>query len=157
MKTPTQKELEQLENAKSTFKEIMKVHMREPFIESEVKVLLGNIKKLKNKGCDFFFTEDIVKSIKKSSGETRGELLESLMSEGYLTLIAPQIKLRLLYVKVYGGKGMFWGKKIHYAVYQQDYDEKVWTPLGTFKFWSLAVTGINNIFRSEGLLKGSAT
>ena len=104
----------------------------------------------------FFFTEDIVKSIKKSSGEIRGELLESLMSEGYLTLTAPQIELRLLYVKVYGGKGMFWGKKIHYAIYQQDYDENVWTPLGTFKFWSQAVTEINNIFRSEGLLKGSA-
>jgi len=76
--------------------------------------------------------------------------------DGYLTLIAPQLGIRLLYVKVYGGKGMFWGKKIHYTVYQQDYDEKVWTPLGTFKFWSQAVTGINNIFRSEGLLKGSA-
>jgi len=89
MKIPARKELEQLENAKSTFKEIMKVHMREPFTESEVRVLFGNIKKLKNKGCEFFFTEDIIKSIKKSSGEIRGELLESFMSEGYLTLIAP--------------------------------------------------------------------
>ena len=51
---------------------------------------------------------------------------------------------------------MFWGKKIQYAVYQQDFDEKTWTPLGTFKIWGLAVTGINNIFRSEGLLQGSA-
>ena len=33
-------------------------------------------------------------------------------------------------MKIYGGKGMLWGKKIHYAVYQHDYDEKKWTPLG---------------------------
>jgi hypothetical protein len=38
MKKPTQKELEQLENAKSTFKEIMKVHMKEPFNDSEIQV-----------------------------------------------------------------------------------------------------------------------
>ena len=49
---------------------------------------------------------------------------------------------------------MLWGKKIHYPIYQQDCDEKTWTPLGTFKIWVLAVTGINNIFRSEGLLHG---
>lgn len=78
------------------------------------------------------------------------------MGDGYLTLIAPQIGIKLLYVKVYGGKGMLWGKKIHYTVYQQDYDEKKWTPLGTFKLWGLAVTGVNNIFRSQGLLQGSA-
>ena len=36
MKIPTQKELEQLENSKSTFKEIMKVHMREPFNDKEI-------------------------------------------------------------------------------------------------------------------------
>jgi hypothetical protein len=155
-KMPTEKELEQLENSKSTFKEIMKVHMREPFTQSEVRTLLGNIKRLKEHQCEFSFTKDIIQSIQKSSGDERGKLLEKMMSEGYLILVAPQIGIRILYVKVYGGKGMLWGKKIHYAVYQQDYDEKTWTPLGTFKIWGLAVTGINNIFRSEGLLKGSA-
>lgn len=52
-------------------------------------------------------------------------------------------KINILYVKVYGGKGMLQGKKILYSVYQQDFDEKNWTPLGIFKSWSLAVTGIN--------------
>ena len=32
---PTKKELDQLEKAKATFKEIMKVHMREPFDDKE--------------------------------------------------------------------------------------------------------------------------
>tara|TARA_B110000977_G_scaffold179012_1_gene237206 strand:- start:1355 stop:1597 length:243 start_codon:yes stop_codon:yes gene_type:complete len=77
-----------------------------------------------------------------------------LITFSIITLIAPQLGIRVLYIKVYGEKGMFWGKKIHYPIYQQDCDEKTWTPLGTFKIWVLAVTGINNIFRSEGLLHG---
>ena len=153
---PTQKELDQIEKAKATFKEIMKVHMREPFSETEVRTLGGNVKRLKEKGCIFSFTEDVIKSLQKTSAENKGQVLKKMMSEGYLTLVAPQMGINLLYVKIYAGKGMFWGKKIQYAVYQQDFDEKTWTPLGTFKIWGLAVTGINNIFRSEGLLQGSA-
>ena len=149
---PTQKELEQIEKAQSTLKEILKVHMREPIDDSEFEALFNNMKRLKKNGCDLFWTEDITLSIQNE----KGKLLGQMMSDGYITLTAPQIGIRILYVKVYGGKGMLWGKKIHYAVYQQDYDEKTWTPLGTFKIWGLAVTGINNIFRSEGLLQGSA-
>ena len=149
---PTQKELEQIEKAQSTLKEILKVHMREPIDDSEFEALFNNMKRLKKNGCDLFWTEDITLSIQNE----KGKLLGQMMSDGYITLTAPQIRIRILYVKVYGGKGMLWGKKIHYAVYQQDYDEKTWTPLGTFKIWGLAVTGINNIFRSEGLLQGSA-
>ena len=149
---PTQKELEQIEKAQSTLKEILKVHMREPINDPEFEALFNNMKRLKKNGCDLFWTEDITLSIQNE----KGKLLGQMMSDGYITLTAPQIGIRILYVKVYGGKGMLWGKKIHYTVYQQDYDEKTWTPLGTFKIWGLAVTGINNIFRSEGLLQGSA-
>tara|TARA_B100000497_G_C7675767_1_gene408220 strand:+ start:394 stop:849 length:456 start_codon:yes stop_codon:yes gene_type:complete len=149
---PTSKELEQIQKAQSTLKEILKVHMREPIDDPEFDALFNNMKKLKKNGCDLFWTEDITLSIQNE----KGKLLGQMMSDGYITLTAPQIGIRILYVKVYGGKGMLWGKKIHYAVYQQDYDEKTWTPLGTFKIWGLAVTGINNIFRSEGLLQGSA-
>ena len=39
---PTQKELDQLEQAKATFKEIMKVHMREPFDDKEFAIFFGN-------------------------------------------------------------------------------------------------------------------
>ena len=149
---PTQKELDQLEKAKSTLKEILKVHMRESFSDKEFQMVYGNMKRLKKNGCDLLWSEEISESIHKDNGK----LLGKMMGDGYLTLNCPQIGIRILYVKVFGGKGILWGKKIHYAVYQQDYDEKNWTPLGNFKSWGLAVTGINNIFRSEGLLHGSA-
>ena len=147
-------DLERLENAKSTFKEIMKVHMREPFDENELQMVFGNMKKLKAKGCQVFYTDDISKAAEGT--EVAVEDWLKCLKDGYCVLTAPQLGIRILYVKVYGGKGMLWGKKIHYAAYQQDYDEKTWTPLGTFKMWMLAVTGLNNIFRSEGLLSGPA-
>ena len=149
---PTSKELEQIQKAQSTLKEILKVHMREPINDPELEALFHNMKKLKKNECNLLWTKDLTLSIRND----KSKLLIQMMSDGYITLTAPQLGIRILYVKVYGGKGMLWGKKIHYAVYQQDYDEKTWTPLGTFKIWALAVTGINNIFRSEGLLQGSA-
>ena len=149
---PTQKELDQIEKAKSSLKEILKVHMREAFSDAEFQTLFGNMKRLKKNGCNLLWSEQITNSIHND----KGKLLGTMMLDGYLTLTCPQIGINLLYVKVFGGKGILWGKKIHYAVYQQDYDEKNWTPLGNFKSWGLATTGINNIFRSEGILQGSA-
>jgi hypothetical protein len=43
MKIPTQKEIEQLENAKSTFKEIMKVYIRENIMDSEIQIEKANV------------------------------------------------------------------------------------------------------------------
>ena len=46
---PTMKELEQLQKAKSTLKEILKVHMREPINDNEFQTLFGNMKRLRKK------------------------------------------------------------------------------------------------------------
>ena len=151
---PTKKELDQIEKSKSKFKEIMKVHMREAFDDKEFQMFFGNLKKLKKHNCNVYYTDDT--STGNDGEPVDVKRLMKTLSEGYLVLTAPQLQVRFLYIKVYGGKGMFWGKKIHYSAYQQDYDEDVWTPLGTFKSWGLAVTGVNNIFRSVGLLQGSA-
>ena len=56
---PTSKELEQIQKAQSTLKEILKVHMREPIYDPEFEALLTNMKRLKKNGCDLFWTEDI--------------------------------------------------------------------------------------------------
>lgn len=117
---PTKKELEQIQNAKASLKEILKVHMREPFSDPEFHALFGNMKRLKKNGCDLLWTPDITDSLNKDKGKLLGKMLE----QGYLTLTAPQIGVRFLYLKVFAGKGMLWGKKIHFTVYQQDYDEK---------------------------------
>ena len=85
--------------------------MREPFIPAEIQGLTRNLASLKKNGCEFTYTDDVVKSFQKFPGDEKGQVLLKMMSEGYLTLIAPQLGIRILYVKVYGGKGMLWGKK----------------------------------------------
>ena len=50
---PTQKELEQIEKAQSTLKEILKVHMREPINDPEFEALFNNMKRLKKKWMRF--------------------------------------------------------------------------------------------------------
>jgi len=86
------------------------------------KVLARIWKKLKKYNCDLYYTEDI--SINREETVVSGKRLMEILNEGYFILNSPQLGIRILYVKVYGGKGMLWGKKIHYTVYQQDLDEK---------------------------------
>ena len=126
--------------AKGDLEEVLNTTMRESFTEGEMHITQQNcFDKLTRKyNC-------IVSPGKPSDPD-----------DGYLILELPQIDLRLLYIKVFGGRGFF-GKKIHYAAYLQHFDEQHWSPSGTFKYWTLAMTGINNIFRHEGLLRGSAT
>mgnify|MGYP007063529748 FL=1 len=150
MKDPL-KEIEQLEKSQATLNEILKVHLREPFDRPELEVLAKNhFLTLKKYNCQVFWDEKIMNKKKTK------DYLAKCASEGYLVVQLPQLETRLLYLKVFGGKGFLGRKKIHYAVYQQFFDEKKWTPAGNFKIWAQVVTSINNIFRLEGLLKGSA-
>ena len=50
------KELEQLQKAKSTLKEILKVHMREPINDNEFQTLFGNMKRLRKNGCELIWS-----------------------------------------------------------------------------------------------------
>ena len=59
------------------------------------------MKRLKKNGCDFFWTEDITLSL--NSKKDTGKLLGKMMGDGYVTLTCPQIGIRILYVKVFGG------------------------------------------------------
>jgi hypothetical protein len=46
------------------------------------------------------------------------------------------------------------GKKIHYAIYLQEFDEKKWTPISTQKTLTVGISSIGNFFREAGMLKG---
>ena len=148
---PTIKDLEQLEKSQATLKEILKVNMLEPFKYSDLKFIMTHMTRLRKHECWVKFDDKTTKALDK--GDTKP--LGIMMTEGYLILELPQLRMKILYVKVFGGKGFF-GKKIHYAVYQQLDGDKKWSPLGNFKTLTIAITSIGNIFRYEGLLKGAA-
>ena len=146
---PTQKELDKIGNSQSSLKEILKVHITEPFTQSDLKFIETHFTRLDKKDCIITYDEKVSKGLAKNDNN---DLLK-MMEEGHLIFELPQLKIRLLYVKVFGGKGLF-GKKIHYAIYLQEFDEKKWTPISTQKTLTIGITSIGNFFRQAGLLKG---
>jgi len=135
----------------SSLKAILKVHMREPYSTSDLKFIETHLGRLDKHKCHVAYELKVSKALAKNDNS----LLLKMMEEGYLVFELPQLSLRLLYVKVFGGKGFF-GKKIHHAIYLQETDEKNWTPISTQKTLTIAITSMGNLFRQEGLLKGSA-
>ena len=74
------------------------------------------------------------------------------LEDGLLMLELPALNMGMLYVKIHAGKGLFGGEKNTYNVYFDDTNTgDIWSPGPVFKSYLLAITGINNIFRSEGL------
>jgi len=146
---PTQKELDRIEKSQSTLKEILKVHIKEPYTQSDLKFIETHFGRLDKKNCIITYDEKVSKGLAKNDNS----LLVKMMEDGYLIFELPQLEFRLLYVKVFGGKGLF-GKKIHYSIYLQEFDEKTWTPISTQKTLTIAISSIGNFFRQEGLLKG---
>ena len=124
----------------ASLKEILKSQMTEPFTKSDLQFVDTHFERLKKHSC--YVTYD-------------SKYLDKNMSEGFLIFELSQINLRLLYVKVFGGKGFF-GKKIHYSIYLQEFDEKDWAHISIQKTLTIAITSIGNLFRQEGLLKGAA-
>jgi len=146
---PTLEELDKIGKSQSSLKEILKVHITEPFTQSDLKFIETHFKRLDKRNCIITYDEKVSKGLAKNDFN----LLFKMMKEGYLIFELSQLKIRLLYVKVFGGKGLF-GRKIHYAIYLQEFDEKKWTPLSTQKTLTIGITSIGNLFRQAGLLKG---
>jgi hypothetical protein len=137
-KPPTIKDLEKIQDSESSLSEILKVHMREPFSDSDIKFIDTHFERFGRKGCVVNF---------------QSFNPEKTKNDGYLIFELPQLYLRLLYVKVYGGKGWL-GKKIHYSIFLQELDEKIWVPISVQKTLMLSISAIGNLFRDKGLLKG---
>ncbi len=134
---PTIKDLERIQESESSLSEILKVHMREPFSDSDIKFIDTHFGRFGKKGCEVRFQSNF----------------EKTKNDGYLIFELPQLYLRLLYVKVYGGKGWL-GKKIHYSIFLQELDEKIWVPISVQKTLMISISAIGNLFRDKGLLKG---
>jgi hypothetical protein len=134
---PTVKDLEKIQNSESSLREILKVHIREPFSNSDIKFIDTHFGRLERKGCVVRFQSN----------------LDKTKDDGYLIFELPQLYLRLLYVKVFGGKGWL-GKRIHYSVFLQELDEKIWVPISVQKTLTLSISSMGNLFREKGFLKG---
>ena len=96
---------------------------------------------------------------KRDVGTPREVLFHPLMEnktrefleDGLMMFSLSYINISMLYVKIHAGKGFF-GEKNTYNIYFDDTNTgESWTPGPVFKSYLLAITGLNNIFRAEGL------
>ena len=86
----------------------------------------------------------------------RAEDLTEMFGEGLMPLKSLDLLSRFLFVKVDAGRGFFGGQKVHILCYLAEYNTDEYTPGPSFPSLSIALTSINNVYRQQGLLKGSA-
>ena len=86
----------------------------------------------------------------------RAEDLTEMFGLGLMPLKSLDLLSRFLFVKVDAGRGFFGGQKVHILSYRAEYATDEYAPGPSFSALSVALTSINNIYRKQGLLKGSA-
>lgn len=74
------------------------------------------------------------------------------LASGILMINAPELMSDFLFIKINGGRGLFGGQKSSYLYYVGQSAMDSWMPGGSAKMLLIAVTGINNIYRSQGML-----
>lgn len=78
---------------------------------------------------------------------------DDFIKDGVIVISSPsQIERDFVFVKLNAGKGLFGGQKTLYGSYLGSVHEDKFLPSTTFKFLGVALTSINNIYRSIGLL-----
>lgn len=123
-----------------TLAEIAKTTRTLAFNDSEMRSILTHINKNRKKGLNTCFHPQM-----------RGDIPEWL-SEGFVGVCLMELNRSILYVKQDAGKGLFGRQKTVYASYVGSISENSLLPGVTFKNWLIAITGMNNIYRLEGLL-----
>ena len=92
-------EIEKLMNSQATLKEILKVHLREPFDRTELEVLAKNhFVTLKKYNCQVLWEQKIIDEITKKK---TSEYLKKCTSEGYLIVQLPQLETKEIPMNVF--------------------------------------------------------
>ena len=124
----------------ASLEEIKKTTMRSPFTQNQLQQFMDLKKRDVGTQREALFHPLMEGNIK--------EYLE----DGLMMFNLSYINMSMLYVKIHAGNGFFGGEKNTYNIYFDDTcTGDLWTPGPVFKSYLLAITGINNIFRAEGL------
>lgn len=123
-----------------TLGEINRTSKTLPFENDEARMLLKHIKKNQSKGLSTIVHPAM-------EGETK-----EWLSGGFVGVLLPELDVSILYVKQDGGRGLLGRQKIVYGSYVGSIGENLLMPGVTFKYWGVAITGMNNLYRGEGLL-----
>ena len=120
--------------------EIRRSTRRVPYTNGEVQMLVDFIKKNRAKG------------LMTGMHPFMGGEPQAYIDDGILGVCLEDADADILYVKLEAGTGLFGGQKSNYSFFVGSIHEEALMPGGTHKSWALAITAMNNIYRSIGLL-----
>lgn len=128
-----------------TLDEIVRTSNRLPFTEGHIQSLLTTVKKQNEKG--------LLVRLHPQFTASPEEAIEG-MRDGIFVLTCPQIQSDFVFTCESAGKGLFGGQKRAFKVFIGDLEQDDFSAATSFKSFAIAITSINNIFRSEGLVSG---
>lgn len=82
--------------------------------------------------------------------------LKEMFAEGAILLSSTTLRHRFLFLNIDAGRGFFGGQKSRVLSYIGDLYRDEFQPGPSFNNLATATSSINNLFRAEGALKGSA-
>ena len=82
--------------------------------------------------------------------------IEEYMKEGFVILHSSTLGMYFIFANVDAGKGFFGGQKTKIATYISRDDGKTFEAGPILSSLIIALTGVNNIYREAGILKGAA-
>ncbi len=115
-----------------------------PFGNSDGEILVSYLRVAKKNGLDVVLLPTIDGGIEGDFGN------------GLLILGSKALDRTFLFLKIDAGRGLFGGQKFRYQTYLGSPSDDLWTPGPSFGLFITALTSINNVYRSEGLLRGPA-
>ena len=126
-----------------TPEEIFNNSRRIPFSKMSLAVYLDHMKVMSRNGLD----------LTMASSWTP---IEEYMSEGMLIVLSSSLDMHFLFVNVDAGKGFFGGQKTRVATYVSRTGGEQYETGPVLSSLLQALTGVNNIYREAGILKGIA-
>ena len=134
--------------ASVSFNDIMRTTNRLAFSKRDLQHLNQYLQTAQKNGMDITVHE-------RMRSEGKAGILE-WFENGILALSCPQIESDILFAKIFDGRGLFGGEKARFMNYLGDMNADEFMVGSSHKMLVMGLTGINNIFRGNGLLKGAA-
>lgn len=126
-----------------TLKQIWQSTNRLPMSDMDVEAVLQSLKIGQQKGRDLRMGHPQL-CIDSSD-------FQEAVKGGFCFLFSPlQLQASFLFVKVDAGRSLFGRQKASYMSYIGGIDDDEWAVGSVFKFLTLGVTGIGNIYRQQG-------
>ena len=127
----------------------MKLYDRRPYSENDLGNVTTYLKNAQKNGLGVNFHPIMMEA-------GRSQLMK-MLNDGALIVRAPELDYDVAILKTSHGNGLLGREKIRFVPFGGSIDEDQLLMGKPFKLLAMCLTGLNNIYRDQGILSGSAT